>query len=59
MFSMRDSASESPDRSKLSIAATTASDFLAFASLAASAASPHCYKVGELPTDADAFTLSA
>ena len=41
-FSMREAASESPDNSKLSTAATTASDFLALASLAASAASLHC-----------------
>ena len=38
---MRDAASESPDRSKLSTAATIASDFLASALLAASAASPN------------------
>ena len=41
-FSMRAAASESSDRSKLSTAAATASDFLALASLAASAASLHC-----------------
>ena len=39
-FSMREAASESSDRSKLSTAATIAPDFLA--SLTASAASPHC-----------------
>ena len=41
-FSMRAAASESSDRSKLSSAATTASDFLALASLPASAASLQC-----------------
>ena len=41
-FSTREASSDSPDRSKLSTAATTASDFLASTSLAASAASRHC-----------------
>ena len=62
---MRDASSEGPDKSKLSIAATIASDFLVSESITASAASPYLLciagirKVRSCPTVASDFTLSA